>query len=196
MLFTEPDAAKYAITSQLSHPPDSVWDYASGTSNIISEIIKRATSNYEDYISFPRNELFNKIGMRSMVLETDQSGTIVGSSYAFATPRDWARFGLLYLKNGYWGEEQILPDNWVKISQTPARKSNGRYGAQFWLNGGANPKLPNAPSTIYFCSGYNGQRVYIVPTHNLVIVRMGLSKKGEFDFNNFVTSILKGVEPQ
>ncbi len=196
MLFTEPDAAKYAIASQFSHPPDSVWRYASGTSNIISEIIKRATGNYDDYISFPRNELFNKIGMRSMVLETDQSGTFVGSSYAFATPRDWARFGLLYLKNGYWGKEQILPDNWVKFTQTPARKSNGRYGAQFWLNGGANPKLPNSPSSIYFCSGYNGQKVYIVPSHNLVIVRMGISAKGEFDFDNFVASIIKGVEPQ
>ncbi len=195
MLFIEPDVAKYAISSRLSQPPDSVWYYSSGTTNIISEIMKRAAGNYDDYISFPRNELFNKIGMRSMAMEADQSGTYVGSSYAFATPRDWARFGLLYLKNGYWGKEQILPKGWVKFTQTPARKSDGKYGAHFWLNSSANPKLPDAPSSIFFCSGFNGQRVYIVPSHNLVIVRMGLSGIGEFNFNKFVSSIIKAVEP-
>ncbi len=147
------------------------------------------------YLAFPRNALFNKIGMRSIVLETDASGTFVGSSYAFATPRDWARFGLLYLQNGYWGKEQILPDGWVKFSRTPARKSGGRYGAQFWLNRGVEQKaLPGAPSDVFYCDGYNGQRIFIIPSHRLVIVRMGVSMKGEFDFDALVASVLNAVE--
>jgi hypothetical protein len=194
MLFNKSDATKYAISRPVAFPPDSVWYYSSGTSNIISEIIKRSLTSYDDYISFPQMELFNKIGIRSMVLEPDASGTFVGSSYAFATPRDWARFGLLYLQNGYWGKEQIFPEGWVDFTKTAAKKSKGEYGAQFWLNSAETPELPDAPKDIFFADGFNGQRVYIVPSHNLVIVRMGLSKKGEFDYNKFVTSIIDAIE--
>lgn len=194
MLFKESNTAKYAISSEALYPPDSVWYYSSGTANIISEIIKRSSNSYDDYISFPRNELFNKIGMRSMVLETDASGTFVGSSYSFATPRDWARYGLLYANNGYRGDEQILTEEWIKFTTTPTIKSGGGYGAQFWLNGGDNPELPSCPDNIYFADGYNGQRVYIVPDYKLVIVRMGLSKKGEFNYDKFVRSILDSFE--
>ncbi len=194
MLFNRSDAAKYAISRPIKTTPDSEWYYSSGTSNIISEIIKRANPSYDDYISMPQRELFNKIGIRSMVLEPDASGTFVGSSYAFATPRDWARFGLLYLQNGYWGNEQILPDGWVDFTRRPASKSKGEYGAQFWLNRDEFRELPDAPESIYFADGYNGQRVYIVPTHKLVIVRMGLSKKGEFDYNRFVTEVIGAFE--
>ena len=195
MLFAKSDMAKYAISKPAAFPPDSVWYYSSGTTNIVSEIIKRSLASHEEYLAFPRNALFNKIGMRSIVLETDASGTFVGSSYAFATPRDWARFGLLYLQNGYWGKEQILPDGWVKFSRTPARKSGGRYGAQFWLNRGVEQKaLPGAPSDVFYCDGYNGQRIFIIPSHRLVIVRMGVSMKGEFDFDALVASVLNAVE--
>lgn len=194
MLFKESNTAKYAISSEFLYPPDSVYYYSSGTSNIISEILKRSSASYDDYISFPRKELFNKIGMRSMVLETDASGTFVGSSYSFGTPRDWARYGLLYANNGYWGSEQILPDGWVEFTRTPARKSGGGYGAQFWLNGGKNAELPSCPNNIFFADGYNGQRVYIIPDYKLVIVRMGLSKKGEFNYDKFVRSILDSFE--
>ncbi|PLX10869.1 MAG: serine hydrolase [Marinilabiliales bacterium] len=194
MLFQKSNTAEYAISSPAKFPPDSVWYYSSGTSNIISEVIKRSFSSYDDYISMPRNELFNKIGMRSMVLETDASGTFVGSSYAFGTPRDWARFGLLYLKDGYWGNEQIFPEGWVDFTATAARKSKGEYGAQFWLNSAEDPELPSCPYNIFFADGFNGQRVYIVPDYNLVIVRMGLSKKGEFNYDKFVRSILDSFE--
>ena len=194
MLFDKSDAAAYAISRKAQLPPDSVWYYSSGTSNIISEVVKRSCDSYDDYISLPRKELFNKIGMRSMILETDASGTFVGSSYSFGIPRDWARFGLLYMQNGYWGKEQILPDGWVDFTRTAARKSKGEYGAQFWLNSAEDPELPDCPANIYFCDGYNGQRVYIIPDYKLVIVRMGLSKKGEFDYNKFVRSILDAFE--
>ena len=194
MLFSKSDVAKYSISQKAIVKPDSLWVYSSGTSNIISEIIKRACPSQEDYLAFPQDELFSKIGMRSMVLETDAAGTFIGSSYSQATPRDWARYGLLYLQDGYWGNEQILPDGWVDFTKTPALNSKGEYGAQFWLNSAEEPELPDAPSDIYFADGYNGQRVYIVPSHNLVIVRLGLSRPGEFDYNKFVTSILAAVD--
>jgi hypothetical protein len=155
---------------------------------VISEIIRRTIGNNQEYWNFPRKALFNKIGMRSAVLETDASGNFVGSSYCFATPRDWARFGLLYLQNGTWQGKQILPKGWVKYVTTPARKSHDQYGAQFWLNKGTQ-EIKGYPD-IYYCDGFHGQRVFIIPSKDLVIVRMGLNSKGQFDFNKFVTSIL------
>jgi len=123
-----------------------------------------------------------------VVLETDASGNFVGSSYTFATPRDWARFGLLYLKDGVWLGKRILPKGWVKYSRTPARKSDEKYGAQFWLNKGTH-EIKGYPD-IYYCDGFHGQRVYIIPSKDLVVVRMGLNDHGEFDYNKFLTRIL------
>ncbi len=130
--------------------------------------------------------------MRSAIIETDAAGNFVGSSYIQATPRDYARFGLLYLQNGIWGKDTILPQGWVDYTREEAPGSQGKYGAQFWLNKSGS-ELPDAPRDIYYCDGFNGQRIYIVPSKRLVIVRMGLSKHGEFDYNKFVTSILDAV---
>ncbi len=192
MLYQKGDMAKYAIDKPALYPPDSVWYYSSGTSNIISEIIRRAIGNDREYWDFPRKALFNKIGMRSAIIETDAAGNFVGSSYTFATARDWARFGLLYLKNGIWGNDTILPPGWVKYATTPARKSNGEYGAQFWLNK-AKKEIPDGPDDIFYCDGFQGQRVYIIPSKNIVIVRLGLNGHGEFDYNNFVMSIIHAI---
>jgi len=188
MLYQKGDMAKFVINHTAEYPPDSVWYYSSGNSNVISEIIRRTIGNDQDYWNFPRKALFNKIGMRSAVLETDASGNFVGSSYTFATPRDWARFGLLYLQDGTWQGKRILPEGWVKYTTTPARKSHNKYGVQFWLNKGTH-EITGHPD-IYYCDGFHGQRVYIIPSKDLVIVRMGLNGHGEFDFNKFVTSIL------
>ena len=192
MLYQKGDMARYAIDKPAVYPPDSVWYYSSGTTNIISEIIRRAIGNDQQYWDFPRTALFNKTGMRSAIIETDAAGNFVGSSYTFATPRDWARFGLLYLKDGMWGKERILPEGWVQYTATPARKSGGEYGVQFWLNR-AKKEVPDGPADILFCDGFQGQRVYIIPSKNIVIVRMGLNGHGEFDYNKFVTSILAAV---
>lgn len=188
MLYRKPNMAKYVINRPAIYPPDSVWYYSSGNTNVISEIIRRTIGNNQEYWNFPRKVLFNKIGMRSAVMETDASGNFVGSSYTFATPRDWARFGLLYLQNGKWLGKQILPKGWVKFVRTPARKSHDQYGAQFWLNKGTH-EIKGYPG-IYYCDGFHGQRIFIIPSKDLVIVRMGLNSEGQFNFNKFVTSIL------
>jgi hypothetical protein len=191
MLYQKGDMGAFALNKPAVYPPDSVWYYSSGTSNILSLIIRRQFKNDQDYWKFPRETIFNKIGMRSAVFETDASGTFVGSSYIFANARDWARYGLLYLRNGVWNGEQILPEGWTEYTAMPAPGSKDEYGAQFWLQ----PKeLPDAPEDAYFCDGYHGQRVYIIPSKKLVIVRFGLNKHGEFDYNGFVKSIIDAFD--
>ena len=192
MLYEKANMAEFAINKPAIYPPDSVWYYSSGTTNIISEIIRRTIDNDQKYWNFPRKVLFNKLGMRSAILETDASGNFVGSSYTFATPRDWARFGLFYLQNGKWRGEQILPVNWVKYTTTPAKKSKNQYGVQFWLNKGTH-EIKGYPD-IYYCDGFHGQRVFIIPSKKLVIVRMGLNDHGEFDFNKFVHLIVSAFK--
>ena len=109
----------YAASQPLLNPPGTVFQYTSGNSNILSRLI-RHTVGEQDYHAFPYEQLFYKIGMYSALLEPDASGTFVGSSYSFATARDWARFGLLYLNDGLAGQERILPAGWVKQTTTPA----------------------------------------------------------------------------
>jgi len=193
MLYNRGDVAKYAISKKAAFPPDSVWYYSSGTSNILSAIVKRSFMSEQAYLDFPRTQLFNRIGMRSAIMETDAVGTFVASSYTYATTRDWARFGLLYLNNGIWNKDTLFTDDWVDFTRSEAPKSGGKYGAQFWLNK-AGHEVPDAPKDTYFADGFHGQRVYIIPSKHLVIVRMGESKKGEFDYNKFVSEVIDAFE--
>ncbi|RPJ19201.1 MAG: class C beta-lactamase-related serine hydrolase, partial [Desulfobacteraceae bacterium] len=180
MLYRSYDFAAYAAGKPMETDPESKWVYSSGTANIIARIVRQtAEKDYPRYYDFLRKELFAKIGMHSAVPEPDASGTFVGSSYMFATPRDWARFGLLYLQDGVWGGERILPEGWVKYSATPTPKApQGQYGALFWLNAGteSNPKdrmWPDAPRDAFAAKGYQEQSVVIIPSKKLVIVRFG-----------------------
>ena len=135
-----------------------------------------------------------------MVIEPDASGTFVGSSFSYATARDWARFGLLYLQDGIWNQEQILPKGWVQYSTTAADAApQGEYGAQIWLNAGNknNPndkRFPDVPNDMYLMDGFEGQSVIMIPSRDVVIVRLGLSQKREFDVNTFVRDVLKTLE--
>jgi CubicO group peptidase (beta-lactamase class C family) len=123
MLFLEEDGAAFAARQALDFEPDSVWSYSSGTSNIISKKLKDSFGGADsEYLSFPFQELFEKIGMESAIIEPDRSGTFVLSSFGYATARDWARFGLLYLQDGVWNGNRILPEGWVKYTTTPTPK--------------------------------------------------------------------------
>lgn len=196
MLFKRGDMAAYAANSPLKHKPGSTFYYSSGNSNILARIV-RTTVGEKDYESFLFNELFYKIGMNDFIFEPDASGTFVGSSYPFGTARDYARFGLLYLNDGVWNGERILPEGWVKQTTTPAAANNEKeYGFQFWLNGisAENPQqhiYPNVPADMFYADGYNGQRIYIIPSRQLVVVRLGLHK---FDENKFLEAVLDAVE--
>lgn len=180
-----------ATKDQLS-PVDSVWLYSSGTTNLVSMYLRSTFPSDADYYRFPREALFNKIGMRNTVWETDASGTLVGSSYVYATMRDYARFALLYMNKGNWLGEQLIPENWVDYTITPALGSNGKYGAFFWLN--LSGDQPDAPKDTYMCKGHDGQFIFIIPSRELIVIRTGYSKKGEFDTNLMLKKILESIE--
>ena len=197
MLFQSRDAAAYAIAKPLKHAPDTRWQYSSGTTNIISRIIRDAVGGtLDDYVAFTREALFDGIGMQSAIIEPDAAGNLVGSAYMYATARDWARFGLLYLQDGTWEGERILPESWVAYSATAGSTApRGQYGAHFWTNGwdtmddNARP-FPRLPADTFYASGDRGQRVVIIPSRRLVIVRLGWSKSGAWDMESFVGDVL------
>lgn len=191
MLFCKKGAGVYALASKLANEPDQAWYYSSGTSNILQEIIRRQFPNHTDYLAFPYLSLFQKIGMKSAVMEVDASGTFIGSSFMYATARDWAKFGQLFLQDGIWQGKRILPEGWVKYSATPTPKSNGRYAAQFWLE--ASNK--DFPKDAFMALGFEGQSVTIIPSKELVIVRLGCTpNENDFDRNQFVKDIVKAIK--
>ncbi|MEO1050420.1 MAG: serine hydrolase [Bacteroidota bacterium] len=198
MLFKSSDFGQSAAQSKLSSDPDTKWYYSSGTSNIISRIVRHTVGD-EQYHSFPQQALFDKLGMQTALIEPDASGTFVGSSYMWASARDWARFGLLYLNDGVWNGERILPEGWVEYSSTPTPDAPlGKYGAHFWLNKGEHysPEkrtLVDVPNDAFWANGYEGQTVYIVPSKKLVVVRLGQTAGGNFDFNQFLSSIISAL---
>ena len=195
MLFQRKDMAAYTASRPLKDKPGSVFYYSSGNSNILSRII-RQTLGDKEYYNFIYDSLFYKIGMYSALQEPDGSGTIVGSSYTWATARDWARFGLLFYNNGIWNNESLLPDDWVKEATTPATSSiQKEYGYQWWLNGvqANNPSqrlFPDVPADMFRASGYGGQGVYIIPSKKLVIVRLGLH---DIDDNVLLKEFIEAV---
>jgi CubicO group peptidase (beta-lactamase class C family) len=175
MLFGQSNVAAYAASQPLEADPGSKWQYASGTSNILSRIVRRAVGDRDaDYLTFPRRALFNPLGMSSAVIEPDASGTFIGSAFMYATARDWARFGLLYLQDGMWEGQRILPEGWVKYSRTPAPAAPKKnYGAHFWL---MNVSTPSGHSKIMTAQGFQDQYTAIIPSHQLVIVHLGRNK--------------------
>ena len=191
MLYRSADSYKVAIDVPYQKAPGSVWNYSSGTANILSGIIRSLIGNDKVYHEFPYREIFNKIGVTSMIIETDAAGNFVGSSYGYASARDWARFGLLYYQDGIWKGDTILPKGWVAYTRTPAVASKGEYGAQFWLN--QSKKLPDVPEDLFSCQGHRGQRVFILPSRNLVVVRLGFSEES-FDHNEFLKGILGAIK--
>ena len=190
MLYRERNCYQSAIKAPFEKQPGTEWKYSSGTANILSGIVRKAINNDKQYHEFPYIEIFRKIGMNSMFLETDAAGNFVGSSYGYATARDWAKFGLLFLSEGVWKGDTILPKGWVSYSLTPADAANGQYGAQFWLN--RSLELPDAPEDTYMCQGHRGQRIFIIPSRHLVVVRLGFAED-KFDHNLFLKGILNSI---
>jgi len=201
MLCESGDFAAYAAAKPLAAAPGSRWSYSSGTANIISRIVRQvAETETPNSYHFLRRELFDAIGMTSAVMEADPSGTFVGSSYTFATPRDWARFGLLFLQDGVWSGKRILPEGWVAYTTIPAAKApKGEYGAMFWLNAGAasdpaNRRWPSAPADAYSAEGFQKQQVIIIPSRRLVLVRFGATPTPQaWNTEAFIADVLAAL---
>ncbi len=196
MLFGTGDAAGFAARKPLAGPPGQRWSYSSGTTNIIARALRGAVGGAEaDYQLFPRRALFEPLGMTSAVIEPDAAGTFVGSSLMFATARDWARFGLLFLQDGMWEGKRILPEGWVAFSVTPAPAApDGVYGAHFWLRlgpGYAPSGEQGLPPDVFHAIGHEGQILTVVPSRRLVVVRLGLSVgRGAWDHAEFLRHLL------
>jgi CubicO group peptidase (beta-lactamase class C family) len=192
MLFQAEDMTLVQLEKPAEYKPNMRWNYSSGTTNLLSGILRKQFKTHQEYLDFWYSALIDKIGMNSMVIETDMAGNYVGSSYGWATTRDWSKFGLLYLHKGNWNGEQIFNENWVKYTTTPTNRSEGRYGGHFWLNAGGN--FHDVPRDMYFCSGFQGQMVAIIPSLDLVVVRMGLKEGPEFDFNGMLKGIIGSLK--
>lgn len=165
------DTAAFAANFPLAHEPDTQWSYASGTTNIVARCAARALGKSgSEFEAFMRESLFEPIGMRSPLPKFDEAGTFIGSSFCYCTARDFARFGLLYLRDGVWDGQRILPEGWVDYARTPTptppEEALG-YGAHWWL-GMCGPDS-------FSCNGYQGQFTVVVPSLDLVLVRHGNS---------------------
>lgn len=193
MLYLDYDMSKRQINKKLVGKPNNSWYYSSGTTNLLAGILmKKYFSSQQEYLDFWYNELIDKIGMNSMLIETDLAGNFVGSSYAWANTRDWAKLGLLYLNKGNWNGEQIIDSTWVEYATTATNTSNGEYGAQIYLNKGKI--LSDVPEDTYFFDGYQGQRVFIIPSKDLVVVRLGIDNTTKTDFNHLLNGIIKTIK--
>lgn len=193
MLFASTSPPQMALSKNIEAPADSSWEYSSGTTNIISELVRRKIGGTnKQYWNFPHAFLFNKLGMRSAIIEPGPDGTFVGSSFMYATARDWARFGLLYENDGVWNGDRILPPGWVEYTRQPTPKApRERYGAHFWLTRGEEGSSPEMPKDAYHMAGYEGQRVIVIPSYDLVIVRLGFSQpESNWDFTGFVEDVV------
>lgn len=195
MLFKQGDMGSFTARLPLKFQPGTTFNYSSGNANILSRIIRHTVGD-PAYAAFPYQALFHKINMYSLLLEPDASGTYIGSSYSYATARDFARFGLLYYNNGKWNGEQLLPENWVKQTVQPAAANKQRrYGYQFWLNGvddkdPAKRWFPDAPADMFFADGFGGQNIFIIPSKKLIVVRLGVKT---IDENQYLREVIRAL---
>lgn len=174
-LYTGPNAFQWAATRPQQWPPATVGRYHNSDPVLINYLIRLAVEKRgEEYLSFPQRALFDKLGIRTMVMETDPAGNFLTQGYELASARDWARLGNLYLQNGVWNGERILPEGYATFVSTlaPAWKADKRpvYGAFFWINGERTFPVPRES---YYMAGAGGQTTLIIPSHDLVVVRLG-----------------------
>ena len=190
MLFKQADMGLYAMSKPLEHEPGSYWYYSSGSTNIVMRYLRDRFASPDDFMAYIHERLFAPLGFQDAVFEPDMSGTPIGSSYLYATARDFARFGQLYLDDGCIGENRILPEGWVGFTTTPASASGGQYGAFFWLN--RSKTYPDAPEDMFECRGHDGQEIFIIPSRKLVVAILGYSPKPDrtINFNALLRDIL------
>lgn len=204
MLYLEPDMGGYAAKMSLAHPPGTAWSYSNLSYLLLGRMIRDTTGgDAVDAERFARRELFAPLGMRSAVIETDATGTPIGASNVYASARDFARFGQLYLDDGVVNGRHILPEGWVDYSRSQTLDTG--YGAGFWtnlVNHGRVPVwdapwgMPQLPKDMYYARGAFGQYVVIVPSERLVVVRMGISLYYGDDTGDLVAAIIAALHVQ
>lgn len=202
MLFLQPSASKYAAQSRLAHEPGTQWKYSSGTSNILAAIVReKAQAKGKEISEYMWDELLTPAGVTTAFLELDQGGDFVGSSYGYMGAHDWARLGLLMLRKGQGPDgTQIITPEWIQFMTEPNGITNGVYGGQTWLNAGvekgADWTYKGVPSDMYYLSGHDGQFVVVIPSRDIVVVRLGESmyQNTNKHLGQLLRKILKGLE--
>jgi CubicO group peptidase (beta-lactamase class C family) len=199
MLFIEPAAAGYAVSKPLENTPGSNFVYNSGASNILSAAIRNLSGSRATYLSRPTELLFRPLGMSSAVIETDPDGYFVASSFMHASARDWAKIGQLFLQDGVWEGERLLPEGWVGYSTSPAAEDpHGLYGAHWWLDlpgsrnedGTPRDDIAQLPEDAFFSLGHDGQSMTVIPSRDLVVVRLGITRnRSAFDLRQFIADL-------
>lgn len=166
------DAFRFSITRPPEYPPNTVGRYRNCDPLTLGYIIKRTVeAQGEEYLSWPQKALFDRIGIRKQVLETDPYGNFLLTGYDYGTGRNWARLGMLYLQDGIWMGERILPEGFVDFVSSPAPGwTEPEYGGLFWLN---RTGRWSVPEDAFYMNGAGGQRVFIIPSHDLVVARLG-----------------------
>jgi len=193
MLYLNDDASEYAINKDIRFQNGTSFIYSSGTTNIISRIIKNTFNDEASYLKFPHKTLFEKLDIHA-TMELDMQNQYIMSSYTYMTARDWAKLGQFWLQKGRWKGEKILPDHWMDYSTTAGNGINSLYGAHFWLNTD-NILYPDVPSDMYSARGFQGQQVIVIPSQETVIVRFGVDEGIEtFDFNKLMSDILLSID--
>jgi CubicO group peptidase (beta-lactamase class C family) len=194
------DAFRYAATRPLQWPPNTVGRYRNTDPVLVSYLVRLGVEKRgEEYLSFPQRALFDKIGIRTMVLETDPYGNFLTQGYELGSGRDWARLANLYLQDGVWNGERLLPEGYVKFVSTPApawvADQRPVYGGFFWINRDGGWPVPR---DAYYMAGSGGQTTMIIPSHDLVVVRLGHYRGGGPGTSSFAKalSLLEDAVPK
>lgn len=192
--FDSINVLEHAIKPPAEVPPGTRNAYRNSDPLSLGKIIRDTVEGQgEDYLRFPQRALFDRIGARSVVLETDAWGNFIMSGYDYLSARDWVRFGQLYLQDGVWQGKRILPEGWTKFVATPApadKKEN--YGGMFWLN--RPPRMKQVPKDCYWSAGFMGQVTMVIPSRKLVVVRLGPSAKNVYSYmDESIGRVLKAI---
>ena len=190
------DTGRLAADRPLEARPGTRWKYSNYDTLLLVRSIKEVIGDAETYLTLPRRALLNKLGMRHTFPEIDPYGNFILSSQVYTTARDLARFGLLFLHDGVWNGERILPEGWVAYTREPAPakeviENQWGYGKQFWLFAYDE----RVPADTFSTAGARGQLSTIVPSRNLVVVRTGLDPRGgdNWDQVEFVADVLAAI---
>ncbi len=198
MLFTPGSTADFAAAKPLEANPGTYWSYSSGTSNIVCDVAHQASGMQ---VEMARALVFDPLGMDSAVMEADDSGGLVCSSFPYATARDWARFGQWFLQGGAWDGTQLLPEDWIQFTTDPVTlETENPYGAHWWLNTDATGevRMPDVPGDAYWASGNEGQQVVVIPSLDTVVVRLGFTSDfGGVDWGleSLISGVMDGLPP-
>ncbi len=196
MLYTSASMGTFAAKASAMAPPDTRWSYSSGTSNILARILyEKAGGTPEAMHRLMYDQFFDKLGVTTAVWEHDESGVLVGSSYLYMSARDWLRVCQLYLQDGIWNGERILPEGWVTYSLTPTPHApDAQFGAHIWLNAAEDPdlrQLPGLPRDLFMFKGFQGQWIIGIPSRGLVIARLGVDHDRRWPAGQFTGDLLK-----